>query len=340
MARVKGVLDGYGLWRDGDGARVSAVCGDLAAPRLGLSEEAFDELGGSINAIYHNGALVDFLRPYRSLARANVGGTEEVLRLACRHALKPVHYVSTIDVLGRAHLDASEDAPLGGPDGLETGYAQSKWVAERVVALARERGVPVAVYRPARIIGDSRTGVWNTDDFAARLIKGCVQAGLAPADPPWDNLSPVDFVSAAIAELSREAAVLTVPALHVVNPRWFPWSRVIEFARGRGYALDVVPYHAWYRAMTGGAGHAENALAPLLPLFPEPAPDAVVPTPAGIPADPPAPRCERAQAMLAGRGLSCPAIDDVLLGRYFDFFVRSGFLDPPPVRAHDVAWRP
>ncbi|MEP7308964.1 MAG: amino acid adenylation domain-containing protein [Acidobacteriota bacterium] len=340
LGRVMRALETQGLRRAGDERRVSAVCGDLAEPRLGLTESAFDTLASTIGAIYHNGALVNFLQPYQALAPANVGGTEEVLRLACRHVLKPVHMVSTIDVLGRASLTVSEDTPLGGSEGLETGYAQTKWVAERLAMLARDRGVPLALYRPARIIGDSRTGAWNTDDFAARVIKGCLQAGLAPADPPWDNLSPVEFVSAAIVELSLHPSALTTPAFHVVNPRWFLWGRMIDFARQRGYRLEVVSYAEWYAALTGTVAVPDNALAPLLALFPAPAgvSDDETPVAAGEPSPPPGPECHRAQAILVERGITCPTVDDALLGRYFDYFVRSGFLEPPPIRqAHEIA---
>ena len=36
---------------------------------------------------------------------------------------------------------------------LSNGYVASKWVAERVVCAAGERGVPVSVYRPSRVCG-------------------------------------------------------------------------------------------------------------------------------------------------------------------------------------------
>ena len=58
------------------------VCGDLAEPRLGLSPQDFDSLAATIDAVYHNGAYVNFVYPYQVLKPANVAGTVEVLRLA------------------------------------------------------------------------------------------------------------------------------------------------------------------------------------------------------------------------------------------------------------------
>ena len=151
---------------------------------------------------------------------ANVLGTQEVLRLASLIRAKPVHYISTVSVfssIGEQTVIREEDEPdppISGSE-LPLGYAQSKWVAEKLVAEARSRGLPVSVYRPGRITGHSLTGVSSPDDFACRFIRGCVQLG---AMPDWDgevNFIPVDYASQAIVHLSmgRESTgkvVLTI----------------------------------------------------------------------------------------------------------------------------------
>ncbi|HVB39257.1 MAG TPA: amino acid adenylation domain-containing protein, partial [Vicinamibacterales bacterium] len=330
VRRLQQALDAFQLWKPEYASRLGARCGDLSEPRLGLTDAAFDELAAAVDAIYHNGALVNFAQPYRALKAANVRGTLEVLRLACRARTKPVHYVSTMDVLGAAYYTTGERDGQPPPDGLATGYAESKWVAERLVHLARERGLPATVYRPARIVGDSRTGTWNTDDFASRAIKGLVQLGAAPAVHPIDNMSPVDYVSRAIVRLSQSPASRDVPAFHVVNPRSFEWDRMFDFIRARGYPLASIPYRAWHRRLVEAcAAGDDNALKPLLPLFPVPpeaAQDAAVEMPAA--GDVPQAQCRATLEALAGTGVECPAVDGALLTRYFDYFVRVGFLAP------------
>ena len=59
------------------------------------------------------------------------------------------------------------------PAGLEGGYTQTKWVAERIVTEAMKRNVPVTISRPGRITGHSTTGATNTDDFLILTMKGC-----------------------------------------------------------------------------------------------------------------------------------------------------------------------
>ena len=137
-----------------------------------------------------------------------MAGTLEVLRLACRSRRKPIHFVSTVSVFpGTAPAGAvfAEDDDLAAAEGLADGYAQSKWVAERLMLQAAARGLPVTVYRPGRITGDSRTGVCQVDDFFYRLVRGCLQLGAAPDQDARLDLTPVDFVGKALVRLSLAA---------------------------------------------------------------------------------------------------------------------------------------
>ncbi|GIH26179.1 hypothetical protein Aph01nite_44890 [Acrocarpospora phusangensis] len=135
-----------------------AVVGDLGSPMLGLGVQRFEELADEVDVICHNGGIINFAESYAALKTVNVGGTVEVLRLAALGGGIPVHYVSTLGVhLGDAYRGirvTEADAP-DDPLGLDGGYNQSKWVADRLVSEARSRGIPVSVHRPARIGGDS-----------------------------------------------------------------------------------------------------------------------------------------------------------------------------------------
>lgn len=42
---------------------------------------------------------------------------------------------------------------------------------------ARNRGLPVTIFRPGYVTGDSTTGVMNIDDYLVRLLKGSIQLG-------------------------------------------------------------------------------------------------------------------------------------------------------------------
>ncbi|MCU1246817.1 MAG: linear gramicidin synthetase subunit, partial [Acidobacteria bacterium] len=205
FARIRKNLEQYGLWNPELASRLIALPGDLAEPRLGLSEGMWDELARGVEVIYHNGSTVNFAVPYEKLERPNVGGTREVLRLATRLRIKPVHFVSTLSSFMVEELRGSvvrESDPLPAGSSIGGGYNQSKWVADRMVQLARAQGVPVSIYRPARVTGASDTGASNTADLFPAFIKGCIQLGAVPDTDEEMNMSPVDFVAAAIVRLS------------------------------------------------------------------------------------------------------------------------------------------
>src|SRR5262249_38217738 len=120
-----------------------AVPADLAQPFFGLPRDYFNFLADSVDAVYHSGAYVDFIQPYRRLKEANVTGTTTVLRLAAQGRYKPVHFVSMVNVFngGDSSRIIYESDALSDEQELRTGYDQSKWVAESLVNIARSRGI-------------------------------------------------------------------------------------------------------------------------------------------------------------------------------------------------------
>ena len=184
MQKLHRTLASYGLWREELSPRIVPVVGDLSAPFLGLSEPQFRTLARKIDSIYHNGALVNWIASYHQLKPTNVLGTQEVLRLASYSKAKPVHFISTLAVFPvLANAEAKtvrEQSVLDHGGVLYGGYMQSKWVAEKLVTMARSRGIPVCIYRPALITGHSQTGIWNTDDVVCRLIKSFIELRAAP----------------------------------------------------------------------------------------------------------------------------------------------------------------
>jgi len=331
--RLEQTLRRHLLWEEGFRGRVVAVSGDLARPHLGLAPERWRDLAREAEAIFHAGALVNFVHPYPALKAPNVRGTEEVLRLAAQDRLKPVHHISTLSVfatLPRAPrvLIREDDAPAP-PDPTRdsvNGYQQSKWVAEQLVGIARARGIPVSVYRPGRVTGDSRSGVCNLDDYATLYVKGCVQLGLIPAIDVGLSLIPVDYCAAAVARLS---ALAPAPGrnYHLVNPLAVGLQEVAGWIRDFGYPVEQVPYADWRAALERSP---ENALHPLLPVIPPPDDARQV----ALHEEFPEGRIVEVDSRntteaLAGTGLSCPPPDGRLVHTYLSYLVRINYLDAP-----------
>jgi thioester reductase-like protein len=200
--RLQSSLEYYSIWDEHLSYRIIPIVGDLAQPLLGLSKEQFREIASQIDVIYHNGAFVKFTYPYSVLKLSNVLGTQEILRLASQIKLKTVHFVSTISVFssaGESGVKAvGEQDKLTPGEVLKGAYPQSKWVAEKLIEIGRERKTPISIYRPGRISGHSQTGACNSSDSVYRLLAGCVQLGCAPDRDKLMNVAPVDYVSRAM----------------------------------------------------------------------------------------------------------------------------------------------
>jgi amino acid adenylation domain-containing protein/thioester reductase-like protein len=325
--RLRERLASYGLWEEELASRIAAEPGDLEKPLLGLGDAGFKRLAGEIGAIYHNGAWVNLFYAYSTLKPANVRGTEEILRLAALGPVKPVHYVSTSGVFfsagGPGPELVDEETPLEAVPGLMGGYAQSKWVAEKLVRIGGERGVPVTIYRPGRIGGHSRTGLGNPDDLLFRILQGSLQLGAAPELDLQVELSPVDYVSSALVWLSRQPGS-SGRTFHLLNPRLVPWDRILGWLSDMGAPLERLAWNDWLEALHRAAGSSTaNALYPLLPVLrAEPSMDA------GESADEVArePRydCRRTLEALSGSGLDCPALDPILFRLYLDHLRQTG----------------
>jgi amino acid adenylation domain-containing protein/thioester reductase-like protein len=327
LARLRDNLEPYGLWNEDRATRLIPVCGDLAKPLLGLGEDRFDELARRIDLIYHCGAVVNDVASYWFLKPANVLGTQEILRLACRHKPKRLNYVSSTAVFGKEENPRpsgfDEDDFPGSGAAFRDGYDQTKWVAENLVKIAAGRGLPVSIYRPAFVVGHSETGVWNTGDAVCRLLKGSIEMGLAPEEELTFDMVPVDYVSKAIVYLS-EREDYAGRIFHLTNPRLVSTLDAIQWIDGFGYPLQKVPMKQWRQEVVKAARRSpEFALYPLAPLFEDEERDEDDTAEAPHTFD-----CRKTLRELNKGNLDCPPVTRERMQVYFRYFEQAGFLEP------------
>ncbi|WCM95443.1 amino acid adenylation domain-containing protein [Acidovorax sp. NCPPB 2350] len=187
-----------------DDARVEVVTGDLGAEHLGMSEAAMRRVRDECDAIYHCAAQVDYLHPYASLKPSNVDSVVTLLEWTMRGRPKVMHFVSTLGVIGLNPETpvVNEQAALATADGLVGGYAQSKWVADRLARAAQARGLPVVIYRLGSVTGDHTHAACNEADVFWRVARLYADLEMIPdLDLPL-NLTPADDVARAIVRLS------------------------------------------------------------------------------------------------------------------------------------------
>jgi amino acid adenylation domain-containing protein/thioester reductase-like protein len=270
--RLRKTMQHYRLQDEGCDERITAVAGDLELPQFGLSERLYDFLACSVDAVVHNGAVVNFLLDYPALRPANVFGTSEIIRFCVRRRLKRLHYISTLSAVASDDRTRSEETELAtATDFPAGGYAQSKAVAERLLTQARHRGVAAVIYRLGEVMPHSRSGIANARAQLDTLIRSCLKLGMSFATSLQLDYTPVDYVTrfltAAIA-----APRMPVSVFHVFHPDSQSLETVFASFRNAGFPLRPVSYGTFYQALRQACAlnGADPDLLLTLALLPEP----------------------------------------------------------------------
>ncbi|BAZ00012.1 polyketide synthase thioester reductase subunit HglB [Tolypothrix tenuis PCC 7101] len=323
-------LESYAIWDEKYKSRIIPIVGDLALPLLGMGAEQFQILAANIDTIYHSGALLNYVFPYSALKAANVLGTQEVLRLASQIKLKPVHYVSSVAVFespAYAGKLVKEQDDFAHWEGIFLGYSQTKWVAEKLVKIARDRGLPVTIHRPPLISGDSQTGICNTHDFINLMVKGCLQMGYFPDVEYMMDMSPVDYVSKAIVYLSMQPSSIG-KAFHLQHPQPAPLSTLIKWVQSFGYPVKAIPYDQWQAELINNVSSTDNPLYTLRPFLLERWSDEQLTIPdLYLQARRPHISCEETLKALEGSSIVCPPISSEMFMTYTAYLIQTGFLN-------------
>ena len=216
-ARAREVAQGI------DGGRIEVLEGDISERGLGLTDDQLDRLRSDVKIAYHLAAIYDLAVPLETAQRVNVDGTGNVLELCagCKK-LERLNYVSTAYVAGdRKGVVYEHELALG--QGFKNYYESTKFQAELWVRDAMSR-VPVTIYRPAIVVGDSQTGDTQKFDgpyYMLRTISRTMRMGgripqFGASDAPF-NVVPVDFVVNALVAAAADPATAG-ETLHLVDP--------------------------------------------------------------------------------------------------------------------------
>ena len=191
--------------------RAVPVYGDLTTKKLGVAADEVKKLKGEIDHMYHLAAVYDLAADEESQIRVNIEGTRSAVEFAKAIDARHFHHVSSIAAAGLYEGVFREDM-FDEADGLDHPYFMSKHESEKIVR--KECKVPWTVYRPALVVGDSKTGEMDKIDgpyYFFKLIQRMRQIL-----PPWMpsvgleggrvNIVPVDYVVAAIDHIAHQKA--------------------------------------------------------------------------------------------------------------------------------------
>ncbi|GAA4820814.1 SDR family oxidoreductase [Actinomycetospora corticicola] len=243
--------------------RLVPVTGDLTKDRLGLDDDAVNDLAGQVDEVLHLGAIYDVTADEEANRSANVDGTRNVVALAAEIGARCFHHVSSVAVAGEHEgVFTEDDFDLGQRFG--NPYHETKFAAEKIVR--EESTIPWRVYRPAIVVGDSRTGEIDKIDGPYYLMGAIGALGRLPGflrlpapELGATNIVPVDYVADAMVALVHTPD-LDGRAFHLVNPRPQPLSEIYNGLAGPLGAPKLVPVlpPAVGKALTRAAGAAAD----------------------------------------------------------------------------------
>jgi long-chain acyl-CoA synthetase len=211
--------------------------GDVGETHFGMCEEDYARVVTSSSTVLNAAGQVRLDGAQEELRKANVEGVHNLIEL-CRevqedHGLKRLAHLSTAYVAGRTTGDVFEDE-LSGEDGFYNEYEKTKFEGEKLLAgLAGE--LPLTVFRPGMVVGDSKTGRIRTFNTIYVLIRLYMTGStrFLPGSPDLPvNLIPVDYVADAVTALTFSPGAIGYN-FHLVPPRdLLPKARELaEFVR-------------------------------------------------------------------------------------------------------------
>lgn len=329
QAKVPELLAYWGVSK----ARAIPVHGDLTQRRLGVGAEDVKALKGQIDHFYHLAAVYDLAAASDTQVAVNVDGTRHTVEFAKAIEAAHFHHVSSIAAAGLYEGVFREDM-FEEAENLDHPYFHTKHESEKLVR--KECKVPWTVYRPAMVVGDSRTGEMDKIDGPYYFFK-LIQR-LRQLLPPWMpmvgleggrvNIVPVDFVVDAIDHISHAGARPSGRCFHLVDPKGYRVGDVLDIFSKAAHApkMNVFVNAALLGFIPKGVKKSLMALSPVRRVR-----NAVMKD-LGLPEDiltfinyPTRFDCRETLAALKGSGIACPNLHDYAW-RLWDYWERH--LDP------------
>jgi len=313
-------------------SRAVPVFGDLTSKKLGVSAEDTKALKGQIDHFHHLAAVYDLEADEESQIAVNVDGTRNTVEFAKAIGAGHFHHVSSIAAAGLYEGVFREDM-FDEAENYEHPYFMTKHESEKIVRL--ECKVPWTVYRPAAVVGDSRTGEMDKIDgpyYFFKLIQRMRQIL-----PPWMpsvgleggriNIVPVDFVVDSLDHISHQKRS-SGACFHLVDPMGYRVGDVLDILSKAAHApkMNLFVNAALMGFIPKSVKKGLMALAPVHRVY------KAIMQDLGLPEDmmtfvnyPTRFDCRETLAALKGSGIECPNLKDYAW-RLWDYWERH--LDP------------
>lgn len=246
--------------------KVQLYEGNLALPRLGLTEHEAQDIFSTATRIIHNGSDASHMRHYQSLRLPNLESTKQLVEIAAKLRRRiPIHYVSTT-TLG-PYWAAGTGSEIFPPISLAAcrpptdgfgGYPATKWASEQCLERLHNHwlpvgGWPIFVHRPSLISraedDPALDVVHNVRHFSRRMHA----VPVAPNVVGWLDEVPLAVVVNGIVAALREpkAGAPGVRFRHYCGSEQLPLNNMKSWIMGTEKrvhgdgAVEEMPLDQW-----------------------------------------------------------------------------------------------
>ncbi len=259
--RLEQLADEKGLALQLDRDRIKVIPGDLTADQFGITPDSYQWLTQHIDKVLHIAALISLIAPLSSLYPINVKGSANVIELASTHRVKPIHYMSTIGVHYRLPYhkdeppipeDTNSFEPWHKP---ELTYEHTKYMAEQLFYMARQRQIPVNIFRSGAITWDNtQASPFINDDAFVKFFRTCLSINAYPDSQILISTTPVNMVARYIALLSKSEITSEGKNYHVVSRYSHTGDQIYQWLNNLGGQFEKLGFEQWNQKLADSFG--------------------------------------------------------------------------------------
>lgn len=271
--KLRKALSSKGFSLRGLEHRIVVVKGDFTKPDLGISEPEHDRISREADDIFHFAATMNWASPFNLEAELNIEALKMVIAMAALQKTKHLHYASSMGAWSVLHQPGKiiyEDILHDQPEGLPGGYCQLKWINERICHRARDKGIPVQIYRIGDVKGHSQTGHSDMNNFGNLLMLYLLKSRLVFSEEVRFNFLPVDYIAQAIAHLALNSQTTRGKTFQFKNPELVTLQEIAQTIATPEHPVKEVPLDKWIDSLDSKL-LLDRSLSPVFkPILPQP----------------------------------------------------------------------
>lgn len=161
------------------------------------------------------------------------------------------------------------ELPLGDDPtvAMTTGYAQSKYIIERVTQAAASLSIPIRLLRVGQLCGSTTSGLWNTSEMWPIMFSTSAFLEALPLLPSKTvDWIPVNIAAQVISDILFHSSAPKYSVHNIVNPTPISWEALVEILQ-ETLALQTVGMRAWVEKLQELGQEKEVVGMKLLDIF-------------------------------------------------------------------------